>query len=205
MRIQNVFLVTAILVIALLIGAATASSTQINSGTITGGSGNSQNFQNYNGVYNDHATYTGANSYVTSSYIGGTSNYYSVQGSSVQQLAKMDIVMDRVLMANQVLAIPINTSGNQTFLIQTGTPVAVYTIGDLDPYKVNGRESMMTYDPIYNVMRTGDVVPVDMVPYYTSDCHITTSAGAYYLVIDNRYYPSDAEVQIGEPHSSEEL
>ncbi|MGB8480999.1 MAG: hypothetical protein WCE63_19510, partial [Acidobacteriaceae bacterium] len=112
------------------------------------------------------------------------------------------------IFANQVFVTPINPAGNQTFLIQTGTPVAVYTLGSYeDAIAIQGINSKLTFNSYFgwSPYETGSVSPLDVVPYLTSDCHITTSPGAAYLVIDNRYYPADTEAQIGVPGSSEEL
>jgi hypothetical protein len=113
--------------------------------------------------------------------------------------------MDRILMANQVLVLKINPIGNQTFIVLSGTPIAVYTIGENDQDLVKSSESKMTYDSNYNRLDHGIIRPIDVVPYYTSYTHLTSSTGAAYLVIDNRYYSTDAEIQIGVPGSSEEL
>ena len=200
MRIQNVIFMSAILTIALLVGAATAS--QGNSVSIDG-NGNKVDQSNTVVTHNDQATYSSVSSTSTV-----TNTEYTVLGSTVQQLSKNNIVMNRIIFANQVFVTPINPAGNQTFLIQTGTPVAVYTIESYnDALKTQGINSKLSFNSYfdYKPFDTGDVSPLDAVPYLTSDCHITTSPGAEYLVIDNRYYPADTEAQIGEPHSSEEL
>jgi hypothetical protein len=197
MRIQNVIFMSAILAIALLVGAATA--TQGNSVSIDG-NGNKVDQSNTEIVHNDRAIYSSVSSSSTS-----TTNVYNVIGSSVATVSKPNIVMDRIVMANQVLVIEINPIANQTYIVLSGTPVAVYTIDGNDEYVVHSSESKMVYDPIYNKMDHGNVEPIDIVPYYTSYTHIKPSAEAKYLIIDNRYYAQDTEVQIGVPGSSEEL
>jgi hypothetical protein len=186
-----------ILAISLLVGVATA--TQGNYVSIDG-NGNAVDQSNTEIVHNDQATYSSVSSSSTS-----TTNVYNVIGSSVATVSKPNIVMDRIVMANQVLVIEINPIANQTYIVLSGTPVAVYTIDGNDEYVVHSSESKMVYDPIYNKMDHGNVKPIDIVPYYTSYTHIKPSAEAKYLVIDNRYYAQDTEVQIGVPGSSEEL
>lgn len=200
MRIQNVIFMSAILTIALLVGAATAS--QGNSVSIDG-NGNKVDQSNTAITHNDQATYSSISSTSTV-----TNTEYTVLGSTVQQLSKNNIVMNRILFANRVLVVPIDPNGNQTFLIQTGTPVAVYTLGSYeDAIAIQDINSKLTFNSYFgwSPYETGSVSPLDVVPYLTSDCHITTSPGAAYLVIDNRYYPADTEAQIGVPGSSEEL
>ena len=200
MRIQNVIFMSAILTIALLVGAATAS--QGNSVSIDG-NGNKVDQSNTVVTHNDQATYSSVSSTSTV-----TNTEYTVLGSKVQQLSKNNIVMNRIIFANQVFVTPINPAGNQTFLIQTGTPVAVYTLGSYeDAIAIQDINSKLTFNSYFgwSPYETGSVSPLDVIPYLTSDCHITTSPGAAYLVIDNRYYPADTEAQIGVPGSSEEL
>ena len=207
MKLHNVILIGVILAIALLVGSVAAEAElQQGNGASVNGNGNSVDLSNTAVTNNEHATY-----YSKSTSFGGSSsvsnnNYYSIQGSSVQQLAKTDIVMDRVIQANQVLEIPIRTDGNTTFIFKTGIPVAVYTTDALHVFLTQGRDSILTPDLlVYDKMDTGSLVPIDMVPFLSSDYHITPSIRATYLIVDNRYYPTDTEAQIATLNSSTEL
>ena len=195
MRLHNLILVGAILMIALTVGAVSAQQ-----GNYASVNGNFNYIDQSNTVHNDQAAYF----YSTSSSTSDT-QIYNMVGSGVASVSKPNIVMDRILMANQVLVLKINPIGNQTFIVLSGTPIAVYTIEENEQDLVKSSESKMTYDSDYNRMDHGIVRPVDIVPYYTSYTHLTSSTGAAYLVIDNRYYPTDSEIQIGVPGSSEEL
>jgi hypothetical protein len=193
-----------LIAVALLAVSVSAQSSQGNVVQVSG-SGNDVT-QSNSMVFTDHSTNAETYNDPSSTAIS-TNNYYNIQGSPVQELAKNDIVFDRIIMANQVLEISVadNNLANQTVLVMSGTPVAVYAIGSLDQYKVFGKESELVYDAPYDRMDTGDVQPIAEVPYYTSDCRFRVPADAAYLVIDNRYYANDAEIQIGIPGTTTEI
>ncbi len=191
-----------LIAVALLAVSVSAQASQGN-GVVVSGTDNAV-AQSNSVVYTGHSS---SIDNVISSTAISTNNYYNIQGSPVQELAKNDIIFDRIIMANQVLEISIadNNLANQTVLVMSGTPVAVYAIGSLDQYKVFGKESELVYDATYDRMDTGDVQPIAEVPYYTSDCKFKVPTDAAYLVIDNRYYPNDAEIQIGVPGTTTEI
>ena len=136
----------------------------------------------------------------SSDYSTNIVQYYTEESNGYYDLDTGVIGSDRVLMHDEVLALPIPKFGNNatTVYIVTGTPVAVYTIGTgtLVNSGVQPSDSKLYYDAIYGRMEHGSVTPVDAVPYYTNKCSLTISSGSTYLIIDNRYYPEDAAADI---------
>ena len=170
---------------------AESSNVDQNAKSVVVGHDNKVNTQNINaGTYVQHAIYK---AYDNGIY---TQNIYEVQGGNgIAMLDTGVIEFDRVVMADQVLKIDLIPNAT-TYFITSGTPVAVYTIGHLDKDAIQSSESILKYNPVYDRMDSGIVVPVDLVKYFTTKCSITPSANADYLVIDNRYYPQDTIVQI---------
>lgn len=126
--------------------------------------------------------------------------YNMQQQSGVLSLDKGVIEQDRVVKANQVLVLNITrpSSGNATtYYFVSATPMAFWTIDSSTYTKaVKAIESKLDYDMVYDVMNHGTVVPIDVVPYFSDKCSLTPSPEAASVVIDNRYYPEDAVVQI---------
>jgi len=128
-----------------------------------------------------------------------TNNFYAQESNGVYNLDTGVIEVDRVLISGQVLQLAIPQYGKNAtvFYITSGTPIAVYTLDNgVDTDSLQGSQSKMMYDPIYDVMKHGNLNPVDIVPYYTTKCSIVPSQGATSIVLDNRYYPEDAVTQI---------
>jgi hypothetical protein len=128
-------------------------------------------------------------------------NYYVTQQSSgVLGLDVGVVEFDRVLIANQVLRMKIiqSPNGNATaYYIMSATPIGIFTTDNqTDSVAVHAIESKLEYDMVYDVMNHGTVLPVDLVPYFTTKNSIIPSKDAAYLVIDNRYYPQDAILQV---------
>ena len=204
-------LVVSLALIALV--ALPASADQTGAAVVTGNTGYTDvDVSNIVVTNNAHATYNVND--VSNNYGGNTqtNNYYAVYGTSVAQLSKNNIVVDRILKANDILEIPVNPNDNLTYYITSGTPVAIYTIETNDIDAVYDINSEFVYDPtLVNEFGThgklvhGSVKPIQTVPYFTSLTHIKPMSGSGYLVIDNRYYPQDTEIQIGVPGTSEEL
>jgi hypothetical protein len=129
-----------------------------------------------------------------------TTIYNMQQQSGVLSLEKGVIEQDRVVMANQVLVLNIirPVSGNATtYYFVSATPMAFWTIdGSVYTKAIKSIESKLDYDMVYDTMNHGTVVPIDVVPYFSDKCSLTPSVEAASIVIDNRYYPEDAVVQI---------
>ena len=123
-----------------------------------------------------------------------------MESNGVYDLDTGVVEHDRVLKSNQVLVMPIESHGNNAtaYEITSGTPIAVYTIdgSSYETAAMQGKQTKLFYNSIYDRMEHGLVSPIDTVPYYTTKCTITTTPGASYIVLDNRYYPEDAALQI---------
>jgi hypothetical protein len=192
-----------ILIIAgLLAIAAVASATPlpgVNQNIIQTGKGDNaiQVISGRTDVAIRHADFTN-NVFDNGMYV--TTVYNMQQQSGVLSLDKGVIEQDRVVKANQVLVLNITrpSSGNATtYYFVSATPMAFWTI-DSSVYTkaVKAIESKLDYDPVYDMMNHGTVVPIDVVPYFSDKCSLTPSPEAASIVIDNRYYPEDAVVQI---------
>lgn len=193
--------------------ALPVSADQTGVAVVTGNTGHTDvDVSNTVVTNNEHATYNVND--VGNNYGGNTqtNNYYAVYGTSVAQLSKNNIVVNRIILANDMIEIPVNPSDNVTYYITSGTPVAVYTIEANDLPALYDDSSKFTYEKYqknsydtYGNLIHGAVKPVDVIPYFTSLTHIKPTGSAAYLVIDNRYYPQDSEIQIGVPGTTTEL
>ena len=92
----------------------------------------------------------------------------------------------RLVYPGEVIAFEIR--GGDYVTMRSASDVAMYTIGTYagDEIRINDVNSMPTYNPVYHRMEFGTVVPVDMIPYFTTKATLTTSESAHYVVIDNR-------------------
>lgn len=77
---------------------------------------------------------------------------------------------------------------NETYYIRSSpnVPITVYTIekGN-DLLKLQDKDSIFTYDRIYDRWEHGTIVPTYIFPRYTTKCKITVPEDGY-LVLDNR-------------------
>lgn len=140
------------------------------------------------------------NVFSPSSTASTVNNYNTMESNGIYNLDTGVIELDRVLISDQVLVLPIPRFGTNAtvFQIVSATPIAVWTI-DGSVYStsaIKAEQSKLTYDKVYDKLDHGTVVPVDAVPYFTTKCTITPSNEASYIVLDNRYYPEDAVTQI---------
>jgi hypothetical protein len=94
----------------------------------------------------------------------------------------------------EVISYPIGE--NMTYYIRSATPIAVYTIATgNDRMLLESSESMLTYNPTYHRFEHGIVSPLAVFPKFTEKCSITAGAPGY-VVLDNRYFPDYAMVEI---------
>lgn len=116
---------------------------------------------------------------------------------SVPDIIGLDVgtVDESVLMyPMEVISYPIGE--NETYYIRSATPIAVYTIANgNDRMLLESSESMFTYNPVYHRFEHGVVSPLTMFPKFTEKCSITSEAPGY-IVLDNRYFPDYAMVEI---------
>ena len=209
-------LVIAIAMCAIPTVAIPQDNGQIANGAIVNSNDVYQNVQNNNNqvyetqkasanVKGNHDITTVVNSVSTStSSISGSSsvvnNFFTSESNGVYNLDTGVIEMDRVLKSNQVLVLPIKKFGNNqtNYEIVSATPIAVWTIdgSTFSTAGVKALQSKFDYDQVFDVMNHGTIVPVDIVPYFTTKCTINPSSNAVYLVLDNRYYPEDAVTEI---------
>lgn len=77
---------------------------------------------------------------------------------------------------------------NETYYIRSSpnVPITVYTIekGN-DLLKLQDKDSIFTYDRIYDRWEHGTIVPTYIFPRYTTKCKVTVPEDGY-LVLDNR-------------------
>jgi hypothetical protein len=169
--------------------------------TITGGNGNAQialiggstdvNIRradiNIGSINDNHASSTESTTY----------NYYTMETNGIYTGDKGVMNSNRIVFAGEAipLAIPhypwygVNATG---FYINGGSPIALYTIGGnvYDTSNLDGDQSMMSYDKIYHQMDHGSVIPIDIVPFYSSKTSLIISPIASYVVLDNRGQPN---------------
>lgn len=113
---------------------------------------------------------------------------------SVNMLGIGDADTTMMLYPNEVVSYP--AKDDMTYHIRSGTPIAVYVIADgRDRMLLDSSESKMEYDPIYHRFNHGVVSPVWIFPKFTTKCSFSTS-GAGYIVLDNRYFPDYAMVEV---------
>lgn len=113
---------------------------------------------------------------------------------SINYLGVGDVDESVLMYPMEVLSYP--TQGNQTFLIRSAVPIAVYSIGrGNDRLLLDSSESMLTYDPLYHRFEHGVVSPQQVFPHFTTKCTMYVGAPGY-IVLDNRYFPDYAIVEI---------
>ena len=113
---------------------------------------------------------------------------------SVNMLGIGDADTTMMLYPNEVVSYP--AKDDMTYHIRSGTPIAVYVIADgRDRMLLDSSESKLEYDPIYHRFNHGVVSPVWIFPKFTTKCSFSTS-GAGYIVLDNRYFPDYAMVEV---------
>jgi hypothetical protein len=179
------------LVIAVIVGPAFASSSQDAIGVING-DGNKQ-------VVGNEIITNVAKQYVDENVVAPT--YININNeapvNSVPDISGLDVgtVDESVLMyPMEVISYPIGE--NMTYYIRSATPIAVYTIATgNDRMLLESSESMLTYNPSYHRFEHGIVSPLTAFPKFTEKCSITAEAPGY-VVLDNRYFPEYAMVEI---------
>jgi hypothetical protein len=84
--------------------------------------------------------------------------------------------------------LPFEVTEGDKISIKSSSDIGFYTIGtfydDID--KLYSTESTPVYNPIAHKFEWGFVVPVDKIEYWTMKATISASAGATYVVVDNR-------------------
>jgi hypothetical protein len=105
----------------------------------------------------------------------------------------------QLLGAGEVLAVP--TADNVTFTIRSPTPLGIYliTTGN-DKLLLADDRSVIDFNRVYHRPIHGIISPYWIFPRPTTLISITTHANGY-LVIDNRYYPADAMIEIQGPEN----
>lgn len=113
---------------------------------------------------------------------------------SVSMLGVGDADTTFMLYPNEVISFP--AKDDTTYIVKSGTPIAVYVIGPgNDRLLLDSSESKLEYDPIYHKFRHGVVSPIWTWPQFTTKCTFSTS-GAGYIVLDNRYFPDYTMVEV---------
>jgi len=113
---------------------------------------------------------------------------------SVTMLGIGDADTTFMLYPNEVISFP--AKDDTTYIVKSGTPIAVYVIGPgNDRLLLDSSESKLEYDPIYHKFRHGVVSPIWTWPQFTTKCTFATS-GAGYVVLDNRYFPDYTMVEV---------
>jgi len=113
---------------------------------------------------------------------------------SVSMLGVGDADTTFMLYPNEVISFP--AKDDTTYIVKSGTPIAVYVIGPgNDRLLLDSSESKLEYDPIYHKFRHGVVSPIWTWPQFTTKCTFATS-GAGYIVLDNRYFPDYTMVEV---------
>jgi len=105
----------------------------------------------------------------------------------------------QLLGAGEVLAIP--TAPGVNFTIRSPVPIGVYLIrtGN-DKLLLADDRSIIEFNKIYHKPIHGIVAPYWIFPRPTTLLSVGTQANGY-LVLDNRYYPADAMIEIQGPQN----
>ncbi len=186
---SNLFFV--LLVFAVIAAPALADSAQGNGAEV---SGIGNNVVQTNIVHTDIDKQFIKEDIVAPTYINVV-NEAPVDGvPSVAMLGVGDADTTFMLYPNEVISFP--AKDDTTYIVRSGTPIAVYVIGPgNDRLLLDSSESKLEYDPIYHKFRHGVVSPIWTWPQFTTKCTFATS-GAGYIVLDNRYFPDYTMVEV---------
>lgn len=122
-----------------------------------------------------------APSYININYEAPVDTHQYANGLDVGTVDEAVVVFEKRYAAYPVLY-------NETYYIRSSpnVPITVYTIekGN-DLLKLQDKDSIFTYDRIYDRWEHGTIVPTYIFPRYTTKCKVTVPEDGY-LVLDNR-------------------
>lgn len=186
---RNLFFV--LLVFAIIAVPSLADSAQGNGAEV---SGTGNNVVQTNVVHTDVDKQFIKEDIVAPTYINIVNEATVDSVPSVSMLGVGDADTTFMLYPNEVISFP--AKDDTTYIVKSGTPIAVYVIGlGNDRLLLDSSESKLEYDPIYHKFRHGIVSPIWTWPQFTTKCTFATS-GAGYIVLDNRYFPDYTMVEV---------